>query len=231
MCSTHPPPTAASRNGLWAGSHCSVCCCAPLMLVVVLNTSTTPLCVLRMVFLSLSVLHLQHPSPHPLTVPIQPPQAASCKEPCDTHGARAELGRSFICFALASHNPTAAGARLRQGQMGQQEDTQHGGRSSSRWGADTSGVLILPGSCLGLSRLLSRVWAGHESKGKKNKLMHPPLDSERAWRGGSSCLFKVQTSAVNLLPVCISLEPLSVEGEEMGSPLCAGAGSGYWKWR
>lgn len=46
-----------------------------------------------------------------------------------------------------------------------------------------------------------------------------------------ACLFKVQTSAVNLLPVCISLQPPSVGGAEMGSPLCAGAGSGYWKWR
>lgn len=46
------------------------------------------------------------------------------------------------------------------------------------------------------------------------------------------CLFKVQRSAVNLLPVCISLEPLSAgRVAEMGSPLCAGAGSGYWNWR
>lgn len=167
--------------------------------------------------------HLQYPSSH-LRLPL-------ARNPVTHTGQELNWDVPSSALPLASHNPTAAGARLPQGQMGQQEDTQHGGRSSSRWGADTPGVLILPGSCLGLSRLLSRVWAGHESKGKKNKLMHPALDSERAWRGGSSCLFKVQTSAVNLLPVCISLEPLSVEGEEMGSPLCAGAGSGYWKWR
>lgn len=46
-----------------------------------------------------------------------------------------------------------------------------------------------------------------------------------------ACLFKVQTSAINLLPVCISLEPMTAGGAEMGSPLSVGAGSGYWKWR
>lgn len=45
----------------------------------------------------------------------------------------------------------------------------------------------------------------------------------------AACLFKVQTSAVNLLPVCISLEPCGAGGAEMGSPLCAVARSGYWK--
>lgn len=103
-----------------------------------------------------------------------------------------ELNWDIPAFALplACHSPTAAGTWLPQGQVGQQEDTQIRDEAQAE-GADTPGTLILSTSCLGLSRLLSRVWAGHESKGKKNKLVHPPLGSERARRGGSSCLFKV----------------------------------------
>lgn len=201
------------------------------MLVTVLNTSTTPLCLLCVVCLPISILHIQHPSPHPLTVPIQPRQAASCKEPCETHGARAELGHSFICFSLGISQPycsrglTSPGADGAARDQDSIRDEAPADRGTHSWHSHP--VCLMPWAV----QVLSRVWAGHESKGKKNKLVHPPLGSERAWRGGSSCLFKVQTSAVNLLPVCISLEPLSVGGAEMGSPLCAGAGSGYWKWR
>lgn len=120
MCSTHPSLAAVSRHGLWAGSHCSVCCRASSMLVMVLNTSTTPLCLLWVVCLPLPILHIQHPSPHPLTVPIQPRQAASCKEPCETHGARAELGHSFIRFALGISQPYCSRGLTSPGRKEQQ---------------------------------------------------------------------------------------------------------------
>lgn len=65
---------------------------------------------------------------------------------------------------------------------------------------------------------------------KSRQRLLPRAAAER--RGEEVCyLFKVQTSAVNLQPVCISLEPPSAGGAGLGAPLCAGAGSHCWKQR
>lgn len=46
-------------------------------------------------------------------------------------------------------------------------------------------ILGPPASHLALPMLLSRIWAGHESKGKENQPAHPLLGSGRARRSGS----------------------------------------------
>lgn len=58
-----------------------------------------------------------------------------------------------------------------------------------------------------------------------------PWGSGRAGGAEAAYLFKVQTSYVNLLPVCISLERPCERGAEMESPLCAGALPCRLKWR
>lgn len=80
MSGTQPFPVALSRDdrGLAVIARC--CCCALSMPMMVLTTSTTPLCVLCTVCLCLPILHPQHPSLHPLMASIQPHQAAPCQE-------------------------------------------------------------------------------------------------------------------------------------------------------
>lgn len=70
---------------------------------------------------------------------------------------------------------------------------------------------------------------GQGTRAKARKTSRRILPWAAGEPGGAevSCLFKVQTSAVNLLPVCISLEPLSAGPGGGGngdgvSPLCGG---------
>lgn len=243
MSGTHPSPLALNRDNRGRAVIAWYCCCAPLMLVMVLNTSTTPLSVLWAVCLSLPILHPQHPSPRPPTAPSSRVRLLLAGKPCERHRVGAELGYSSICFGLGISQPSRkrAAATSCQGRGPASPRAAgavrgHPGVGDGARGGAGLAPLVFPSlgcrlHALGCPGFYAGFGQGTRARARKSSRRILPRAAGEPGAAEVACLFKVQTSAVNLLPVCISLEPPGAGGAEMGSPLCAGAGSGYWKWR